>query len=153
MAWKTLDDMDLAGKRVLTRVDINVPMEDGRITDATRIERLVPTIADIRAQGGSPVLLAHFGRPKGQYVPEMSLRPLVWVTIGYVAIFASATTFTLLQFATLRLPSAKVMAYTYLTPSWVILWEIALGRDVPPALVLGGVGLTIVALLMLLRED
>ena len=73
MGWKTLDDMDLNGKRVLTRVDINVPMEDGRITDATRIERIVPTISDIRGRGGSPVLLAHFGRPKGKHVPEMSL--------------------------------------------------------------------------------
>jgi len=77
MGWKSLDDMDLKGKRVLTRVDINVPMEDGRVTDATRIERIVPTIADIRAKGGSPVLLAHFGRPKGQPNPDMSLRPLV----------------------------------------------------------------------------
>lgn len=77
MGWKTLDDMDLAGKRVLTRVDINVPMEDGQITDATRIERIAPTVADIRAGGGSPVLLAHFGRPKGRVVPEMSLAPLV----------------------------------------------------------------------------
>ncbi|MEM8653601.1 MAG: phosphoglycerate kinase [Pseudomonadota bacterium] len=77
MGWKSLDDMDLAGKRVLTRVDINVPMEDGRVTDATRIERIVPTIADIRAKGGSPVLLAHFGRPKGQPNPEMSLHHLV----------------------------------------------------------------------------
>ncbi|MGH1465751.1 MAG: phosphoglycerate kinase [Cognatishimia sp.] len=77
MAWKTLDDMDLAGKRVLVRVDINVPMENGRVTDATRIERIVPTIKDILAAGGSPVLLAHFGRPKGKYVPEMSLAPLV----------------------------------------------------------------------------
>ncbi|MEO0863117.1 MAG: phosphoglycerate kinase, partial [Pseudomonadota bacterium] len=77
MAWKTLDDMDLAGKRVLTRVDINVPMEDGRITDATRIERIVPTINDIRAEGGSPVLLAHFGRPRGQPSPALSLEPLV----------------------------------------------------------------------------
>ncbi|MEP5632247.1 MAG: phosphoglycerate kinase [Tateyamaria sp.] len=77
MGWKTLDNMDLNGKRVLTRVDINVPMEDGRVTDATRIDRIVPTIADIRKQGGSPVLLAHFGRPKGQFVPEMSLAPLV----------------------------------------------------------------------------
>ncbi|MEO0401218.1 MAG: phosphoglycerate kinase [Pseudomonadota bacterium] len=77
MSWKTLDDMDLTGKRVLTRVDINVPMEDGRITDATRITRIVPTVQDIRAKGGSPILLAHFGRPKGQYVPEMSLEPLV----------------------------------------------------------------------------
>ena len=77
MVWKTLDDMNLAGKRVLTRVDINVPMEGGEITDATRIERIVPTIRDIRAAGGSPVLLAHFGRPKGKPVPDMSLRPLV----------------------------------------------------------------------------
>jgi phosphoglycerate kinase len=77
MAWKTLDDMDLAGRRVLVRVDVNVPMEDGRVTDATRIERAAPTIADIRAKGGTPILLAHFGRPKGKVVPEMSLRPLV----------------------------------------------------------------------------
>jgi phosphoglycerate kinase len=66
--------MDLAGKAVLTRVDINVPMEDGRVTDATRIDRIVPTVRDILAAGGKPVLLAHFGRPKGQRVPEMSLK-------------------------------------------------------------------------------
>lgn len=77
MAWKTLDDMDLAGKRVLVRVDINVPMEDGKVTDTTRIDRIVPTIQDIVKAGGSPIMLAHFGRPKGQYVPEMSLSPLV----------------------------------------------------------------------------
>lgn len=77
MGWKSLDDMDLAGKRVLTRVDINVPMENGRVTDATRIARIVPTISDIRAKGGSPVVLAHFGRPKGKPNPEMSLQPLV----------------------------------------------------------------------------
>ena len=77
MAWKTLDDMDLDGKTVLTRVDINVPVEDGRVTDATRIERIAPTVADIRAKGGRVVLLAHFGRPKGQSVPDMSLRQLV----------------------------------------------------------------------------
>ena len=74
MGWKTLDDMDLAGKVVLTRVDINVPVKDGQVTDATRIERIVPTIQDILAQGGTPVMLAHFGRPKGKPVPEMSLR-------------------------------------------------------------------------------
>jgi phosphoglycerate kinase len=77
MSWKTLDDMDLAGRIVLTRVDINVPVEDGRVTDATRIERIVPTVKDILARGGRPVLLAHFGRPKGKVVPEMSLRQLV----------------------------------------------------------------------------
>ena len=60
-----------------------------------------------------------------------NLRPIVWITLAYLAAFASAATFVLLQFATLRLPSAKVMAYTYLTPSWVILWEMALGNDIP----------------------
>ena len=77
MSWKTLDNMELSGKTVLTRVDINVPMEDGEVTDATRIERIVPTVRDIRAGGGRVVLLAHFGRPKGKPVPEMSLKPLV----------------------------------------------------------------------------
>jgi len=74
MTWKTLDDLDLAEKIVLTRVDINVPVEDGRVTDATRITRIVPTIKDILSKGGTPVLLAHFGRPKGKPVPELSLR-------------------------------------------------------------------------------
>ncbi|AHM04800.1 Phosphoglycerate kinase [Roseibacterium elongatum DSM 19469] len=77
MSWKTLDDMELAGRIVLTRVDINVPVENGEVTDATRIERIVPTVHDILKAGGSPVLLAHFGRPKGKVVPEMSLEPLV----------------------------------------------------------------------------
>ncbi|MFD0979854.1 phosphoglycerate kinase [Tropicimonas aquimaris] len=74
MSWKTLDDMDLDGKIVLVRVDINVPVKDGVVTDATRIERIVPTIKGILAKGGKPVMLAHFGRPKGQVVPEMSLK-------------------------------------------------------------------------------
>lgn len=73
MAWKTLDDMDFAGKRALVRVDINVPMEDGRVTDATRIERIAATVDDIQAKGGRVILMAHCGRPKGQVVPEMSL--------------------------------------------------------------------------------
>lgn len=90
MAWKTLDDMDLAGKRVLTRVDINVPVEDGKVTDATRIDRIVPTITDILAKGGTPILLAHFGRPKGQPNPEMSLRitlPALEESLGRSVIF------------------------------------------------------------------
>jgi phosphoglycerate kinase len=74
MSWKTLDDIDLSGKTVLTRVDINVPVEGDRVTDATRIERIAPTVTDIVEAGGRPVLLAHFGRPKGKPVPEMSLR-------------------------------------------------------------------------------
>lgn len=77
MAWKTLDDVALAGKVVLTRVDINVPMEAGRVTDTTRIDKIVPTVEDIIARGGRVVLLAHFDRPKGKVVPEMSLGHLV----------------------------------------------------------------------------
>ena len=73
MSWKSLDDMNLSGKVVLTRVDINVPVENGKVTDATRIERIKPTVDAIVAAGGTPVLLAHFGRPKGKVVPEMSL--------------------------------------------------------------------------------
>ena len=74
MGWKSLDDMDLKGKRVLLRVDINVPFENGQVSDTTRIDRIVPTINDILAAGGTPILMAHFGRPKGKPVPEMSLR-------------------------------------------------------------------------------
>ncbi|MDP4032935.1 MAG: phosphoglycerate kinase [Pseudorhodobacter sp.] len=74
MGWKTLDDILLAGKVVLLRVDVNVPMENGIVTDATRIAKIVPTVEDILARGGKPVLLAHFGRPKGKVVPEMSLK-------------------------------------------------------------------------------
>jgi phosphoglycerate kinase len=77
MSWKTLDDMDLHGKRVLVRVDINVPVEGGKVTDATRIERIVPTVHDILAKGGTPLLLAHFGRPKGKVNLDMSLRQVL----------------------------------------------------------------------------
>ena len=83
----------------------------------------------------------------------LALPGIVWITLAYTAVFASAATFVLLQYATLRLPSAKVMAYTYLTPSWVILWQIALGQPAPPALVLPGIGLTAFALVLLLKED
>ena len=82
-----------------------------------------------------------------------SLPLIVWVTVFYLGIFASAATFVLLQFAALNLPSAKVMAYTYLVPSWVILWEIGLGNGAPKALVAVGVLMTCVALLMLLRQE
>ncbi|MEL7151609.1 MAG: phosphoglycerate kinase [Pseudomonadota bacterium] len=73
MAWKTLDDMDLDGKTVLVRVDLNVPMDAATVTDTTRIERIKPTVDDILAKGGKPVLMAHFGRPKGKPNPDYSL--------------------------------------------------------------------------------
>ncbi|MCK5778587.1 MAG: phosphoglycerate kinase [Rhodospirillales bacterium] len=73
---KTLDDLDVAGKRVLVRVDFNVPMRDGKITDATRIDRALQTLNELADQGAKVVIISHFGRPKGQEVPEMSLRPV-----------------------------------------------------------------------------
>jgi len=82
-----------------------------------------------------------------------NLPTIVWITIAYTAVFATAITFVLLQYASLRLPSAKVMAYTYLTPSWVILWQASLGHGLPAGLVIVGIGLTILALGMLLKED
>jgi phosphoglycerate kinase len=66
MSFRTLDDADLAGKRVLVRVDLNVPMEDGKVADTTRIDRILPTLREIAGKGGKVVLLAHFGRPKGR---------------------------------------------------------------------------------------
>ncbi|HIC65201.1 MAG TPA: phosphoglycerate kinase, partial [Paracoccus sp.] len=75
--FHTIDDMDLEGKIVLTRVDLNVPVAEGRVTDATRIEKIVPTVKDIQARGGIPVLLAHFDRPKGRRVESMSLKQIV----------------------------------------------------------------------------
>ena len=74
-SFRTLDDVDLRGKRVLLRVDLNVPMEQGRVTDATRLERVAPTITEIADKGGKAILLAHFGRPKGAD-PKNSLRPV-----------------------------------------------------------------------------
>ena len=82
-----------------------------------------------------------------------NLPAIVWIALIYVAVAASAATFVLLQFATMRLPAAKVMAYTYLVPSWVILWEIALGRPAPPLAILGGVTLSVLALALLIKDE
>ncbi len=71
--FKTLESLDLKGKRVLLRADLNVPVADGKVTDATRIERLVPTIREIVKYDGKAILLSHFGRPKGKIDPEFSL--------------------------------------------------------------------------------
>ncbi|MFP5077236.1 phosphoglycerate kinase [Rhizobium sp. YIM 134829] len=77
MTFKTLDDLtDIAGKRVLVRVDLNVPTKDGKVTDATRIERVVPTIRELSEKGAKVILLAHFGRPNGEPVADMSLKPI-----------------------------------------------------------------------------
>jgi len=78
--FKTLDDLaELSGKRVLLRVDLNVPVKDGKVTDTTRIERVAPTIMELSGKGARVILLAHFGRPKGEAVPSMSLGPIAGI--------------------------------------------------------------------------
>lgn len=77
-AFKTIDDLtNIEGKRVLVRVDLNVPVSEGKVTDATRIERVAPTILELSGKGAKVILLAHFGRPKGAPVADMSLSLIV----------------------------------------------------------------------------
>jgi phosphoglycerate kinase len=93
MAWNTLDDMDLNGKRVLVRVDINVPMENGVVTDLTRISRIADTVYDIQDAGGKVILMAHYGRPKGKVVEAMSMihiAPAVADELGVPITFADS---------------------------------------------------------------
>jgi phosphoglycerate kinase len=83
--FRTLDDTgDISGKRVLLRVDLNVPVEGGVVTDATRIERVLPTIRELAAKQAKVILLAHFDRPKGKVVPEMSLAPIAAETAKWL---------------------------------------------------------------------
>src|SRR6478752_2531795 len=74
-AFRTLNNVNVAGQRVLCRLDLNVPMESGRVTDVTRIERQAPTVVEIADKGGKAILLSHLGRPKGPN-PKDSLRPV-----------------------------------------------------------------------------
>ncbi|MFT9400248.1 phosphoglycerate kinase [Acetobacter sp.] len=76
LPFNTLDKLDPRGKRILLRVDLNVPMKDGVISDFTRIERIVPTIRELADKGGRVIVLSHFDRPKGKVVPGMSLEPI-----------------------------------------------------------------------------
>ncbi|MBP1846195.1 phosphoglycerate kinase [Rhizobium petrolearium] len=92
-AFKTLDDLpDIAGKRVLVRVDLNVPVANGKVTDATRIERVAPTILELSGKGAKVILLAHFGRPKGEPVADMSLSLIMTAVnevLGQKVLFAT----------------------------------------------------------------
>ncbi len=91
--FKTLDDLtDITGKRVLVRVDLNVPVKDGKVTDATRIERVAPTILELSEKGAKVILLAHFGRPKDGPSPDLSLGlivPAVEEVLDHAVLFAS----------------------------------------------------------------
>ncbi len=75
-AFRTLDDVDVANKKVVIRLDLNVPIKDGVVTDTTRIDRVVPTLKELLKKGAAVIILAHFDRPKGKVIPEMSLKPV-----------------------------------------------------------------------------
>ncbi|MFQ5565616.1 MAG: phosphoglycerate kinase [Paracoccaceae bacterium] len=112
MAYRTLDDLDLAGRRVLVRVDINVPLRDGRVGDDSRIRAIVPTLREILAGGGRPVLLAHFGRPGGRPVAEMSLVvtvPALEAALGTAVCFAPDCIGTEAEAAAAALPPGAVL--------------------------------------------
>lgn len=98
------------------------------------------------------VVLFLWGLPAIRQTDWSALPILFWAVIGYLVVCATAISFVLLQFASLRLPASKVMAYTYLVPSWVILLQMALGAAHPPTIVLVGVGLTALALVLLLEN-
>ena len=83
-AFRTLDSLQPKGKRVLVRVDLNVPMENGKVTDATRIDRILPTIREIADKGGKVILLAHFGRPKNGPDEANSLKPIAAVLADHL---------------------------------------------------------------------
>ena len=99
------------------------------------------------------LILCLFGAGEIIQTDWKGLPSLVWITIFYVAFFATAVTSVCLQFASMHLPAANVMAYTYLTPTWVLLWEILLGHDMPPFWIWGGVLLTAVSVIVLLRAS
>jgi drug/metabolite transporter (DMT)-like permease len=112
-----------------------------------------PVVFAFGTMAAAALLVTAAGWPGLMRTGWADLPPIVWITIAYTAVAATAATFVLLQFASLRLPSAKVMAYTYLTPTWVIGWEAALGHGVPRGLVLVGIALTVTALVLLLKDE
>ena len=110
-AFRTLDDAELAGKRVLVRVDLNVPVDAGRVTDDTRIQAVLPTISEISSKGGKVILLAHFGRPKGAD-PKLSLAPIageVASRLGKPVAFAPATIGPEAEAAVAKLKDGEVL--------------------------------------------
>jgi len=109
-------------------------------------------VSTFLTMAGGTLILALWAAPALRQTDWAALPGIVWVTLAYVSVAATASTTWLVQFASLRLPAAKVMAYTYLVPSWVILWELAMHGSWPPALVGFGVVLTCAALALLLKD-
>ena len=112
MSFRTLDDLNVAGKRVLVRADLNVPVREGRITDLTRIERLAPTIRELSAKGAKVIVCSHFDRPKGRRVPEMSLAPVanaLGAVLGQRVRFAEDCIGVIAEQAVERLAAGEVL--------------------------------------------
>jgi phosphoglycerate kinase len=112
MAHRTLDGLAVAGKRVLVRADLNVPVRDGRITDLTRIERLSPTIRELADGGARVIVFSHFDRPKGQRVPHMSLAPMAVAlaeVLGRPVVFVEDSTGSVAQAAVDRMANGDVL--------------------------------------------
>jgi phosphoglycerate kinase len=112
MAFRNLDSLDPAGKRVLLRADLNVPVRDGKITDLTRIERLSPTIRELSRKGAKVIVCSHFDRPKGKRVPEMSLRPMADAlsnVLGRPVMFADECSGSAAQTAIARMIGGDVL--------------------------------------------
>src|SRR5258705_12802244 len=112
MAYRTLDDIDVRGKRVLVRADLNVPMKNGVVTDATRIERQAATIKELADKGARVIVLSHFDRPGGKAVPSMSLKPLAGAlaaAIGRPVTFAEDCIGPIAQAAVAKLKNGDVL--------------------------------------------
>jgi len=112
MAFRTLDDLDVRGKRVLVRADLNVPMHEGRVTDASRIERQAPTIRELADKGARVIVLSHFDRPKGKVVPSMSLKPVaapLAAAVGRTVAFAADCVGPVAQAAVAKLKDGDVL--------------------------------------------
>jgi len=112
MALRTLDGVDVAGRAVLLRADLNVPVQDGRIGDLTRLERLTPTIRELAEKGARVIVCSHFGRPRGRRVPEMSLAPVAKAlgeVLGRRVRFAEDCVGTVAQQAVELLQNADVL--------------------------------------------
>jgi drug/metabolite transporter (DMT)-like permease len=112
-----------------------------------------PMLATAMMLLGGMVILTPWALPEVLATDWTALPGIVWATLGYTAVCTTAITAALMQYASQRLPGAKVMAYTYLVPGWVIAWELAFKAEAPPGLVAGGVGITVLALLLLLKDE